>query len=306
MLSALGVVRFSDLAGVQYLGSRGESLACVEALRRVLAWSERPKSVRLVTAEKSHAFLLEFAREAPVAIKDGFSSGYRGAGPTALADALTLLQATNLDVEEVEVAYEVVERLGASALTHADLDHIEACAPVRPTRWYDYIYAIYEGKQREAYVWSQFHPVMPFGILDPRLADLALDFHEAPDRVLMDAFRRLEERIRARTGLAEHGAKLFSQAFAGDDSRLVWNMRPNARGAKPEPIEKGEQAGRAQLFTGTYQAFRNPRAHRTLDHSAAEALSEFLILNKLFRFEAEAEERPASEGPDKVATKPSP
>lgn len=304
MLSALGVVRFSDLAGIQYLGSRGESLACVDALRRILAWPERPKSVRLLTAEKSHAFLLEFEREVPVAIKNGFSSGYRGAGPTALADALTLLQAANLDVEEVEVGHEVVERLGASALTRADLNHIEACEPVRPTRWHDYIYAIYEGMQREAHVWSQFHPVMPFGILDRRLADLALDFHEAPDRVLMDGFRRLEDQIRERTGLAEHGAKLFSQAFAGDDSRLVWNMRPNARGAKPEPIEKGEQAGRAQLFIGAYQTFRNPRAHRTLNHSAVEALSEFLVLNQLFRFEAEAVERPASGDPDKAGSKP--
>lgn len=240
-----------------------------------------------------------------MAIKNGFSSGYRGAGPTGLADALTLLEAANVDVEEVEVGHEVVERLGASALTRADLDHIEVSAPVRPTRWYDDIYAVYEGKHREAHVWSQFHPVMPFGIQDLRLADLALDFHEAPDRVLMDGFRWLEDRIRERTGLAEHGAKLFSQAFAGDDSRLVWNAGPNARGAKPEPIEKSEQAGRAQLFTGAYQAFRNPRAHRTLNHGAAEALSEFLILNQLFLFEAEAVERPASGDPDKAASRPS-
>jgi uncharacterized protein (TIGR02391 family) len=146
---------------------------------------------------------------------------------------------------------------------------------------------------------------MPFGILDPRLADLALDFHAAPDRVLLDGFRRLEDRIRERTGLAEHGTKLFSQAFAGDDSRLVWNMPSNARGAERDLIEKGEQAGRAQLFTGAYQAFRNPRAHRTLNHSAAEALSEFLVLNQLFRFEAEAVERLASGDPDGAASKTS-
>jgi uncharacterized protein (TIGR02391 family) len=141
---------------------------------------------------------------------------------------------------------------------------------------------------------------------EQRLADLALDFHEAPDRVLLDGFRRLEDRIRDRTWLAEHGAKLFSQAFAGDDSRLVWNMPQNARGSKPDPIEKGEQAGRAQLFTGAYQAFRNPRAHRTLNHSAAEALSEFLMLNQLFRFEAEAVERPATGDPDGAVSKTTP
>jgi hypothetical protein len=115
MLSALGVVRFADLAGIQYLGSGGDSLACVDALRRVLAWPERPTAVRLLTAETSHAFLLTFEREVPVAVKDGFSSGYRGTGPTALADALTLLQAANLEVEEVEVGGDLLERLSVSA-----------------------------------------------------------------------------------------------------------------------------------------------------------------------------------------------
>jgi hypothetical protein len=75
----------------------------------------------------------------------------------ALADALMLLQAAKLDVEEIEVAHEVVERLGASALTRADLGQIERSAPLRPTRWYDYVYAIYESKHRDARVWSQFH-----------------------------------------------------------------------------------------------------------------------------------------------------
>jgi len=206
------------------------------------------------------------------------------------------MEAANLDVEEVEIGHDVMARLGVSALTRTDLDQIEASAPVRPTRWYDYVYAIYEGKHREVSVWSRFHPVMPFGILDVRLADLALDFHVAPDRVLLDGFRRLEDRIRERTGLAEHGAKLFSQAFAGDDSALVWN-KPAKRGAAPDLIEKSEQAGRAQLYTGAYQAFRNPRAHRTLNHSAAEALGEFLVLNQLFRFEAEAVERPSCSEP---------
>lgn len=305
MLSALGVVRISDLAGIQYLGSSGDSLACVDALRRVLAWPERPNAVRLLTADQLHAFLLNFEGKVPVVIKNGFASGYRGTGPGALAEALILLQAAKLEVEEIEVTHEVVERLGASALTQADLDQIETSAPRRPTRWYDYVYAIYDNEHGEACVWGRFDSVMPFGILDPRLVDLALDFHEAPDRVLLDGFRRLEDQIRDRTGIVEHGAKLFSQAFAGDDSRLVWKVPQSARSTKPGLIDKGEQSGRVQLFTGAYQAFRNPRAHRTPSHSAAEALSEFLILNQLFRFEAEAVERPAPADPDGAATKTS-
>lgn len=293
MLIELGVVRLSDLAGIQYLGTGADSLACVHALRRVLAWPERPRSVRLLTSEKVHAFLLTFECEIPVAIKDGFSSGYRGTGPSALADALALLRASNFDLEEIEVRREVLQRLSASALTQGDLNDIESAEPVRPMRWYDYVYAIYEDRRNEPSVWGQFEPVMPFALIDPRLSDLALDFLNAQDRVLLDGFRRLEDRIRERTGLAEHGTKLFSQAFAGDESRLTWHG-PKGRGSKPDLIDKGEQAGRAQIFIGAYQAFRNPRAHRTLIVGAAMALSEFLLLNQLFRFEAEAIERPTS------------
>lgn len=294
MLTALGVIRLSDLAGIQYLGTGADSLACVHALRRVLAWPERPRSVRLLTSGQVHAFLLTFEREIPVAIKDGFSSGYRGTGPSALADALMLVGAAYLEIEEVEVRREVVERLSASALTQADLDDIESAEPVRPMRWHDYVHAIYEGQRNETSVWRQFEPVMPFALIDPRLADLALDFFSAPDRVLLDGFRRLEDRIRERTGLSEHGTKLFSQAFAGDESRLTWHGPAQARGSKADLIDKGEQAGRAQLFIGAYQAFRNPRAHRTFALGSAEALSEFLLLNQLFRFEADAIERPTS------------
>ena len=294
MLTALGVVRLSDLAGIQYLGTDADSLACVHALRRVLAWSEQPRSIRLLTSERIHAFLLTFECEIPVAIKNGFSSGYSGTGPSALADALELLRAFNFDVEEVEVRREVLARLSASALTWTDLDDIESAEPVRPMRWYDYIYAIYGGRRSKTSVWDQFEPTMPFALIDPRLADLALDFPSAQDHVLLDGFRRLEDCIRERTGLAEHGTKLFSQAFAGDESRLTWPGPAKGRGSKSALIDKGEQAGRAQLFIGAYQAFRNPRAHRTLVVGAAEALREFILLNQLFRFESDAMERPTS------------
>jgi uncharacterized protein (TIGR02391 family) len=294
MLTARGVVRLSELAGIQYLGAGGDSLACVRAMRRVLAWPERPRTVRLLTSDQVHAFLLTFEREPPIAIKEGFTSGYRGAGPSALAEALLLLSAFSADVEEIEVRREVLERLSAAALTQADLNLIESAEPVRPTRWYDYVYARYQGRHSEASVWGGFEPGLPFVLIDPRIADLALDFHIAHDRVLLDGFRRLEDRIRERTGLVDHGTKLFSQAFAGDESRLTWHGPAKGRGSKPDFIDKGEQAGRAQIFIGTYQAFRNPRAHRTSVADAAETLSEFLLLNQLFRFEAEAIERPTS------------
>jgi hypothetical protein len=291
MLNALGLVRFADLAGIQYVGHEGDSMLCVEAVRRLVQVGERTTSALLLSAERRHAFLFKFEREGSVVVKNGFSSGYQGSGPTALADSLNVLKAAQIDVEEVAIATEVMERLSISALKHDDLDVIGSALPIRPSRWYDYVYAVYGAKEQEAGVWRGYVPVMPWGILDERLIDLALLFRDAPDKAIMDGFRRLEDRVRERTELNEHGAKLFSLAFAGDDALLMWKKVSPTQGAKQEMLDKGERAGRAQLFTGAYQAFRNPRAHRTPEDSNAESLVEFLVLNQLFLLESSAEKR---------------
>jgi hypothetical protein len=62
----------------------------------------------------------------------------------------------------------------------------------------------------------------------------------------------------------------MAQAVQGDNSRLIWT-----------DVEPAKQNGRAQLFIGTYFAFRNRRAHRELRQHANEALQEFLLLNHL-------------------------
>ena len=47
--------------------------------------------------------------------------------------------------------------------------------------------------------------VVPFAIVDGRLVDLALSFWEEPDHRLVTGYRRLEDIVRERTGLQEHG-----------------------------------------------------------------------------------------------------
>ena len=121
---------------------------------------------------------------------------------------------------------------------------------------------------------------MPWAIVDAEIIDVALGFFDAPDKAILDAFRRLEDKVRKRCGLDEHGSKLFSQAFAGDESALEW-----------EGLDKGEQAGRAQLFTGAIQAFRNPRAHREMHDHTGVPLAEFLMVNQLFVLERQAKKR---------------
>ena len=51
------------------------------------------------------------------AVKSGFASGYGGEGPAALSYALQLLEAHGVELEEVEVSADLIERLDDSALT---------------------------------------------------------------------------------------------------------------------------------------------------------------------------------------------
>jgi len=299
MRDDLGSVRFRELAAIEYHGLSGISKSCLNAIRRLLQYGDLPERALLITANQAHAFLLSSEVLGQIAIKSGFSSGYGGEGPNALADALCALLAANVEIDEVEVEPELLARLELSALTLADLDSINSLPPVRPASFYRYIYDLPEPEKREQTAWQSFHQVMPWHVIDERLNDLATKFFESPDRVIMDGFRRLEDLVRERIKSVEHGAKLFSIAFGGDDSALMWVRVPRERwtadepaNVPPEALDKSEQAGRMQLFTGAYQAFRNPRAHRVMASTGPDELAEFLMLNQLFLLEAAACERP--------------
>ena len=216
-------------------------------------------------------------------MKSGFSSGYDGEGPRTFSFVLQLLDAHGAEIEEFLVGAGLIARLDASALTCLDLEEIEGARPRRPARWRDYIDEDHWARYRNGTLWRDFPPVLPLAIIDPRLMDLALSFWEAPGDRILAGYRRLEDIIRRRSGLKEHGAKLFSQTFHGPPPRLRW-----------AGVDQGEHAGRAQLFAAAFTAFRNPRAHRGLHERTEDQVAEFLVLNQLFRLEGEAIESSGS------------
>ena len=275
-------------AGIQYAGRAGVSEPCAQAVQRFLQCNDRISNARLLSNGHDHCFLLTIDEYDQVAVKCGFTSGYCGEGPRALARALQLLVGHGIEVEEILVGKDVLERVDHSALTERDLQAILDASPVRPTRVYDYIYnALGSVSSNPGTHWDRFRPIIPLALVDQRLADLALRFREAPGDALLQGFRRLEDTIRTRLRSEEHGAKLFAQAFQGDASPLLW-----------EDVQPSEIAGRVNLFTGAYMAHRNPRAHKELTEEPLPLLSEFLLLNHLFRMEARAVSRPvrAEEG----------
>ena len=271
------MARKSELAGIEYYGVSGASQECLDAVMRLLQFGDCIKRARIISCSGIHCLLLTNSVGDLIAIKSGFSSGYRGEGPRSFSLALQFLHARGAEIDECEVDEGVVKRADMSALTAADLQEIGTAKSIRPSRWHDYVFANHHERASDGTLWDEFRPVVPFGVIDNRLADLALSFWENPDDKLLKGYRRLEDVIRERTNIEEHGSKLFSKAFVGPTSTLYW-----------KDVNDGEKTGRANLFTGAYMAHRNPRAHQELTSDPSSQLAEFLLLNHLYRLERES------------------
>jgi len=233
--------------------------------------------VRILTCKNRHCLLVTDDIGDPIAVKSGFSSRYGGEGPRRFSHVIQLLDSHGAEIEEFDVEIAIIERLDNSALTQQDLKRLDQAKPITPSRWHSYVYEADFVRGRDGTLWNEFPPVMPFAIIDNRIMDLAISFWSDPDDRLLKAYRRLEDLVRARTEIQEHGTRLFSQAFIGNSAKLTW-----------QSIETTERIGRGNLFTAAYMAHRNPRAHRELKSYHDAQLSEFLLLNHLFRLEKEA------------------
>ncbi len=279
----------NSLAGIGYRGSAGVTHPCLKAVRQLIQCAERIAGVRILTCGTSHALLIQTpddtATEDLIAIKTGFSSGYVGTGPSGFSKVIALLTELEIDLEEYVVSEAFLERLDQSALTRADLDWLDSERPQRPSTYFDYILPADAPIPEASFPESQFSPVLPYAIIDPRLMQLARSFFEDPDQALFLGFRRLESIIRKRVDDELDGAKLFRKAFQEKASKLVWN-----------DLRDAERSGRAELFVSAYAAHRNNRFHNENDkEDVRDQLSEFLVLNHLFRLESEAVERALSE-----------
>lgn len=268
-----------SLAGIGYAGAAGSSADCCTAVLQLLFYGRRIVSATILTNDHSHCLMLTVGSDL-IAVKSGFASGYGGEGPRTLSFVLEVLQAHAVEIEEVGVASDMLARLDSSALTAADVDQIKSARPIRPSRWYDYIFN-HSDTRPNATPFEETDPRIPLGLIDARIVDLAIHFEDEPDNRLLIGYRRLEDLVRTRAGLErEFGAKLFQAAFGGDDSILYW-----------EGIDGAEQQGRVLLFTGTYMAHRNPRAHQESQHSLRQQACEFMLLNHLYTLERAASTR---------------
>jgi hypothetical protein len=209
-------------AGIEYVGLRGISRECQDGVLRLLQYGDKISHARILSSSNDHCLLLTINGSDIVAVKSGFASGYGGEGPRTFSYVLQVLDGYGVEIEEYAVSAEVIERLDESSLTRADLEAIDAAKAVRPSRWYEYIFEDDFKRSENGTLWQKFPLVIPFAVIDGRLADLALSFWEAPDNRLLTGYRRLEDIVRNRTAIDEHGAKLFSHAFAPKGGKLTW------------------------------------------------------------------------------------
>ena len=98
---------------------------------------------------------------------------------------------------------------------------------------------------------------------DARIGALHSDFREVADRYLesghaevaiFEAFKAINKRVKAMTGLDLDGSKLMGEAFANTDPPLVLGDLSTQTG-------RDIQAGFRFLFMGAVQGIRNPDAH---------------------------------------------
>lgn len=267
----------AELAGIQYWGEDGITQECLDAVMRLLQYDDHITKVRVLTDGERYCLLITLGEFDLIAIKSGFSYGYVGEGPREFSHALALFEAHKIEMDEFEVGKDVIRRINDSALIRADLEKIDSLKPVRPLRIYDYIEMRDSDRIKEGTLWQDFRPVVPFAIIDPRIMDLAITFWKHSDANLNDGYRRFEDIVRERTGLENYGHELFKKAFLQEASVLRW-----------EGITNGEKVARANLIMSAFSAHRNPRAHKEKKGHSHDHLSEFLLLNHLYRLEAEA------------------
>jgi len=255
-------------------------------VERLIQGTRELRTAKILTKpgkdSSGHALFLTDSRGDEIIIKGGFASGYGGSGPKGFSATLRLLDWHGVELSEIEIDATLMERLNASALTIADLENIREARPVRPHRYWDYVFDQEDRPQLEGNPWQYREPISPFALLDERLAPHVRRFWDDPDAVLMKGHRALEQAVRLKADMSKEEATdgpaaVYRYAFGGNAPRLSW-----------EGVTKSEHAGRMNLFMGVLTAYRHVRAHRDEKSHRDALLSELLLLNHLFRLEATA------------------
>jgi uncharacterized protein (TIGR02391 family) len=97
--------------------------------------------------------------------------------------------------------------------------------------------------------------------------DLFTDGHYAS--ALLEAFKRVELRVRSQSGLSGSGQDLMARAFAGEPPPIDVRVEDGQSG-------QDEQEGFRFLFMGAMRGIRNPKAHEAVSQLDPQRTLEYL------------------------------
>ena len=218
--------RFEHLLEIRYIGDIG-TFETVNAVRQMLAEGYRPLAGWIISCldhdgTGEHCIYLE-SDGRPLVVTGGLTSGYNGEGARGLATVLCLLREFSCYPTDSGVTRGVLNRARHSALTWSDVSLIKSGGNRPSQAVVRYIEAAYH---RPDDIWKDCPTSIPWSLLDPRLRQIAYDFHRDPDATLFKAFRLLEDSLRERLGARAfhrdggHVANIWNVAFAPEDSPL--------------------------------------------------------------------------------------
>jgi hypothetical protein len=262
---------------IDYLNGRGTTQGAQEALMCTLQNYPEIKQAWLLTESVYHCIVLHLPNDQYTVVRGGFASGHGGEGAKGLSRTLLFLNSLDIVVSEVVLPFKMWRKVDDAKLSHSDITWLQQQRK-DPSGWQRYILAG-DLDRCKTELWGRAIPAVPMVTIDSRLHDVAMKFWDNPDAKLLDGFRMLETIVRNRIGSTKGGIPLFQDAFQAKDHPLDW----------PESNQTlYNNSTRSVLFLAIYSEFRNARAHNIIKRSANELLSELLMLNQLFRFEAES------------------
>ena len=265
--------------GIQYLGKRGLTYPCVQAMATILTSPYPCGEITVVFQEQADGedhtavcfVIWDWLYYGMTIVPDGFGT-HSGTGGWGLDVVLALIQFFQIPLKEKWVEADQFERIASGHPTTSDYEQLhepDHCTPSWPSHLQDYEYrghALWTDLPRET---SQF----PYWLIEPELLGDVKDIERNPGSAVFQAARRLEMLVRA---LGPYPAELVGQA-------LVNQAMGEGRPFEPQGATASERQAWAHLFRGVMGAIRNPEGHRDQQLKLEDAIGQILTVNMLLR-----------------------
>lgn len=270
---------------IQYLGARGTTYSCVEAMVTILTSPFPPREItvlfcdthpseHLADIENKHyaaSFVVwDWLDEEITIVPDGFGT-HTGTGGWGLRFVLNLIEFHQIPLKEKWIKdVKQFERINDGNLTEHDRKALH-----EPDYWAP-SWRMYASEYR-GNLWHDAVPdaaqAFPFWLLEPEITKYARDLGKDADSVVFRAVKRLEVIIREMGG--------FDADLVGKD--LVNVAMGTGKPLAPHGATDSETLAWANLFRGAVGAFKNPQSHRDVKLGIEDAASQLLTVNLLIR-----------------------